>query len=69
MSPAAEGGTEDTLAEKLAYWRKNGLNARMPKAMRDQRDTTVREQARLTVEQARANGYDPVPAADKYRWV
>lgn len=58
--------TDDCFACKLAYWRQHGMNVSVPDGWRG---PSVFAKAKKQVDEARAAGYDPVNAADKYRWV
>jgi hypothetical protein len=51
---------------KLRYWRSRGMQLSVPQ---DWRGPSVRARAARQYEEAKAAGYDPVPIADKYRWV
>jgi len=51
---------------KLRYWRSHGMQLSVPQ---DWRGPSVRVRAAKQVAEAKAAGYDPVPADDKYRWV
>jgi hypothetical protein len=57
---------DECFSAKLAYWRTNGMNVSIPS---DWKGPSIRVREQRVVEEAKSNGYDPVPIDDSRRWI